>query len=182
MKRAKCLDPPGFRCYYTGRLLELYDTKSPYYASFDHRTPGNEGDLVMCVRWINSMKGAMTEDEFWAEVLAPDDHHFNGKPFPIELTRLKYWRGNAPARSMSPARLPLNDSDPQSPLYMEFDHPVPGKKGRLKAVVAFVNRMKTDLSEREFWAQIHELARFRREGVTFRDVIKFRHWFRMARP
>jgi hypothetical protein len=241
MKRAKCFNPPGFRCYYTGRLLELYDTKSPYYASFDHRTPGKKGDLVMCVRWINSMKGAMTEDEFWPIVLALDDTHFNGRPFPIELTRLKYWRGNAPARSMTPLRLPLgqnadfceicgakppprtkycarcggfvykagenlarvaamkrvcrkgvfyceytglplNDSDPRSPLYMEFDHPTPGKKGRLKAVVAFVNRMKTDLSEVEFWKVIHELARFRREGGTFRDVIKFRHWFRMARP
>jgi len=48
-------------------------------------------------------------------------------------------------------------------------------------VAAFVNRMKTDLSEEEFWTIIHELARFRREGGTFRDVIEFKYWRRKAR-
>jgi hypothetical protein len=41
--------------------------------------------------------------------------------------------------------------------------------------------MKTDLSEEEFWTIIHELARFRREGGTFRDVIEFKYWRRKAR-
>lgn len=266
MVRVRSKNPPGFRCYYTGRLLELYDTKSPYYASFDHRTPGKkgdrrspdlpqgflrangkgakraEGDLVMCARWVNSVKGTMTEEEFWPVVLALDDYHFKGIPFPIELARLKHWHGNAPVKAIpSPKQLPLGQSaefceicgakppprrkycaicsafvyragenlarvsamkracrkgvffceytglplelsDTESPLYIEFDHPVPAKKGLLRAVAAFVNRMKTDLSEEEFWAVIHELARFWREGGTFRDVIEFRYWLRTVRP
>jgi hypothetical protein len=72
----------------------------------------------------------------------------------------------------------MNLTDEESPLYMEFDHPIPGQKGELRAVVAFVNRMKTDLLEEEFWKLIHELARFRREGGTFRDVIEFKYWRR----
>ena len=48
-------------------------------------------------------------------------------------------------------------------------------------MAAFVNRMKTDLSEEEFWMLIHEMARFRRDAGTFRDVIEFRYWRRKAR-
>jgi hypothetical protein len=77
--------------------------------------------------------------------------------------------------------LPMNLTDEESPLYMEFDHPIPGQKGELRAVVAFVNRMKTDLSEEEFWTLIHEMARFRREGGEFRDVIEFKYWRRKRR-
>jgi hypothetical protein len=74
--------------------------------------------------------------------------------------------------------LPMNLTDEESPLYMEFDHPIPGKKGFVRAVVAFVNRMKTDLSEDEFWAAVHEFARIRREGGELRDVIEFKYWRR----
>ena len=48
-------------------------------------------------------------------------------------------------------------------------------------MAAFVNRMKTDLSEEEFWTLIHEMARFRREGGEFRDVIQFKYWRRKAK-
>jgi len=41
--------------------------------------------------------------------------------------------------------------------------------------------MKTDLSEEEFWMLIHEMARFRRDAGTFRDVIEFKYWRRKAR-
>ena len=41
----------GFRCYYTGVLLELYDLSSPWYITFDHRIPGKKGDLVVCAAW-----------------------------------------------------------------------------------------------------------------------------------
>jgi len=241
MVKARCKNPPGFRCYYTGRPLELYDQNSPYYACFDHKTPGDDEDLAMCVRWINSVKGTMTEEEFWPVVLALDDYHYNGIPFPIELARIKHWHGNAPVKrrmriemlplgqsaefceicgARPPPRrkycalcgefvyrigenlarvaamkrackngvfyceytgLPMNLTDTESPLYMEFDHPIPGQKGELRAVVAFVNRMKTDLSEEEFWTVIHELARFRRDAGTFRDVIEFKYWRRKAR-
>ena len=244
MVRARCFDPPGFRCYYTHRRLELYDENSPHYASFDHRKPGDKWDLVMCERWVNSFKGAMSEDEFWPIVLALDDWHFKRIPFPIEIVKIAGWHGNKPrkgkrrlrypllplrecaefcdicgarplprskycaqcaafyyrggenlARAAAMKRafrdgkfyceytgLPMNLTDTESPLYMEFDHPIPGKKGFVRAVVAFVNRMKTDLSEEEFWTAVHEFARIHREGGEFRDVIEFKYWRRATRP
>ena len=64
-----------------------------------------------------------------------------------------------------------------SPLYINFDHPVPGVKGRLEAVVTFINRMKTAMTKREFDRVMRELARFKREGGVFNEkVIRFRYW------
>jgi hypothetical protein len=75
----------------------------------------------------------------------------------------------------------LDDTDINSPLYINFDHVIPGRKGHLEAVAAFINRMKTALTKREFDRVMRELARFRREGGTFNgDVVKFEHWARLA--
>jgi hypothetical protein len=244
MERARCFNPPGFRCYYTGRLLELYDENSPHYASFDHRTPGDKWDLVMCERWVNSFKGPMSEKEFWPIVLALDDWHFKRIPFLIEIVKIAAWHGNKPRRDrrrklhfpLLPLRecaefcdicgakplprskycarcaafyyrggenlaraaamkracrnrvfyceytgLPMELEDTESPRYMEFHHPVPGKKGNLRAVVAFVNRMMTDLSEDDFWTAVHEFARIRREGGEFKAAMDFKYWRRKAK-
>jgi len=240
MERARCFDPPGFKCYYTHRLLELYDQNSPHYASFDHRTPGDKWDLAMCERWVNSFKGAMSEIEFWPIVLALDDWHFRGIPFPIGLVKIKAWHGNKPRKGKRKLRIPLSAmrecaefcdicgarplprgkycavcapfyyrggenlargaamkracrnrvfyceytglpmelEDTESPRYMEFHHPIPGKKGGLRAVVAFVNRMMTDLSEDDFWTAVHEFARIHREGGEFRAAMDFKYWRR----
>ncbi len=115
---------PGgmFRCYYTGLVMNLKDPTSPKYPHFDHRTPGKkgdrrspdlpqgflradskgakraEGDLVMCCAFVNSMKGRLDEDEFWAVVLAYVDH-LGGKPFPhafritAAYSESAVWRG-----------------------------------------------------------------------------------------
>ena len=243
MINAKAENGRGFLCYYTGHLLELEDATDPWYVNFDHRTPGKKGDLAMCAWWINDMKGPLDEEEFWAVVLAYADH-LDGKPFPPEIVRFKYWKATAeppgPRRSLlemplgtsaefceicgdRPAPrakycprcgrivyhagenlarvaalkrawneklhafvcrytgLVLNDTDINSPLYINFDHVIPGKKGRLEAVAAFINRMKTAMTKREFDRVMRELARFRREGGTFNgDVVRFRHWARLA--
>jgi hypothetical protein len=64
-----------------------------------------------------------------------------------------------------------------SPLYINFDHVRPGVKGRLEAVCAFINRMKTAMTKREFDRVMRELARFRREGGVFDEkVVKFKYW------
>jgi len=64
-----------------------------------------------------------------------------------------------------------------SPRYINFDHVVPGVKGRLEAVCAFINRMKTAMTKREFDRVMRELARYRREGGEFdRKVVRFRYW------
>jgi len=232
---------PGgkFRCYYTGLVLNLKDPTNPMYAHFDHRTPGRKGDLVMCCAFINEMKGRMDEDEFWAVVNAYVDH-LNGKPFPPEVARFKYWKSTAEGPVMRFASIPrplrtnaefcdicgdkplprakyckrcswivyhagenlarvaglkrarnktkkvfecrytglvLELVDIGSALYINFDHVRPGVKGRLEAVVAFINRMKTAMTLLEFNRVMRELARFRREGGTFNEkVVRFKYW------
>jgi len=53
----------------------------------------------------------------------------------------------------------------------------PGVKGRLEVVAAFINRMKTAMTKREFDRVMRELARFRREGGAFDGkVVKFKYW------
>ena len=68
-----------------------------------------------------------------------------------------------------------------SPRYINFDHVVPGVKGRLEAVCAFINRMKTAMTKREFDRVMRELARFRREGGEFNGkVVRFKHWLKVT--
>ena len=77
--------------------------------------------------------------------------------------------------------LVLELGDIGSPLYINFDHVVPGVKGRLEAVCAFINRMKTAMTKREFDRVMRELARYRREGGEFNEkVVNFKHWLKVA--
>ena len=41
-------DGEGFRCYYTGIRLIEDDHHDPRYLTFDHRTPRNDEDVVVC--------------------------------------------------------------------------------------------------------------------------------------
>jgi hypothetical protein len=164
----------------------------------------------------------------------------NGKPFPPELARFKYWKSAEVKKLMTVAMIPrplktnavacdvcgekplprakyckqcswivyhagenlaraaalrrarnrklkvficrytgliLVLDDIGSPLYINFDHVRPGVKGRLEAVCAFINRMKTAMTKREFDRVMRELARFRREGGVFDEkVVKFKYW------
>jgi hypothetical protein len=53
----------------------------------------------------------------------------------------------------------------------------PGVKGRLEVVAAFINRMKTAMTKREFDRVMRELARYRREGGVFDGkVVRFKYW------
>jgi len=242
MKNARVPGGKGFRCYYTGLLLDLKDPTSPRYPHFDHRTPGKKGDLVMCCAFVNQMKGVLTEDELWAVVFAYVDH-LDGKPFPPGIAQFKYWRsalgpfkvvripiprplrtnaefcdvcGEKPlprakycrrcswiiyhagenlARVAALKRafrkrrkvfvcrytgLVLDTENPGSPLYINFDHVIPGANGRLEAVAAFINRMKTAMSKLEFDRAMRELARFKSEGGEFDEkVVRFKHWMKV---
>jgi hypothetical protein len=237
----------NYKCYYTRHKMNLKDPADPEYPHFDHRTPGKKGDLVMCCAFINEMKGRMTEEEFWAVVLAYVDH-LNGKPFPPELVRFKYWKSVEEKKLLKLAMIPrplttnaqfceicgekplprakyckqcswivyhagenlarvaalirarnrklkvflcrytglvLVLDDIGSPLYINFDHVRPGVKGRLEAVCAFINRMKSAMTKREFDRVMRELARFRKEGGEFDGkVVKFKYWRKVmaARP
>ena len=52
-----------FVCHYSGAVL-TEDPSSPWHVSFDHCTPGDERDLVICAALVNHMKSNLTEPEF----------------------------------------------------------------------------------------------------------------------
>jgi len=83
----------GFRCYYTGVLLELKDLSSPWYITFDHRIPGKKGDLVVCAAWVNVMKNQLSEEEFRAVIIEFARCKQAGEPFNMAVAEFKYWRG-----------------------------------------------------------------------------------------
>ena len=101
----------GFRCYYTGVLLEQTDRSSPWYMTFDHRIPGRKGDLVLCAAWVNDMKTRLSEEEFRAVIMELDRHRITGEPFNMSVAKFEYWIGWAPRRPkrlamLTSARLP----------------------------------------------------------------------------
>jgi hypothetical protein len=83
----------GFRCYYTGVILEERDLSSPWYITFDHRIPGKKGDLVVCAAWVNSMKNQLSEEEFKAVIIELARCREAGEPFNMAVARFEYWRG-----------------------------------------------------------------------------------------
>lgn len=57
-------DGEFFRCFYTGWPLRIDNHRSPYYLTWEHRTPRDENDVVVAAALINDMKSDLTEDEF----------------------------------------------------------------------------------------------------------------------
>jgi hypothetical protein len=55
----------------------------------------------------------------------------------------------------------------QSPWYMTFDHRFPGKKGNLVVCAAWINYMKTSLTDEQFRAVLEALAHHFRDGTPF---------------
>lgn len=58
-------------------------------------------------------------------------------------------------------------ANPRSPWYLTFDHRFPGKKGNLAVCTAWINYMKTYLTEEQFRAILKELAEHFRNGAPF---------------
>ena len=82
----------GFYCYYTKTKLEETDSQRPLHITFDHRTPGNEQDIVATSALVNDIKGDMTEEEFRPMIKALADNFANGTPIPEKCYKPKYWR------------------------------------------------------------------------------------------
>lgn len=70
-------DGQSFRCYYTGWELTVENPKSPYYLTWEHRTPRLESDVVVAAAIINDMKSDLTDKEFRALVTGLANR-FNG--------------------------------------------------------------------------------------------------------
>jgi hypothetical protein len=76
----------------------------------------------------------------------------------------------------------LDESNPKSPWYLNFDHVIPGKKGKLVVCAALINGMKSDMSAEEFIAIVREFARYRRTGQFDKAVVELKYWVRLVRP
>ncbi len=72
----------GFRCRYTGVILDEINRLSPWYINFDHLIPGRPRVAVSSA-WSNRMKGVMTESQFRAVVPALAKHMRTGAPFVV---------------------------------------------------------------------------------------------------
>ena len=85
----KYIHKNGFVCYYTQMPLELKNTKSPYYAVFDHWIPNNDKKVVLTTALFNDMKTDLSEKEFWYFI----DQLFNYKKkrLKIKKKKLVYW-------------------------------------------------------------------------------------------
>src|SRR5208283_5133932 len=59
----------------------------------------------------------------------------------------------------------LNMTDPHSPWYLVFDHCTPGDPRKVVITSFLVNDMKGDMTEKEFWCMIGQLALFFRKGT-----------------
>ncbi len=82
----------GFACHYTGARVDDMDPMSPWFLTFDHRVPGEAGTIVVAAWWVNLMKTALSEDEFWAVVAEYDKFLNRGGEFDRDVVEFKYWR------------------------------------------------------------------------------------------
>ena len=70
----------------------------------------------------------------------------------------------------------LEVSDGRSPLFVNYDHRIPRKKGDLVVCAAFINAMKNSMSDVEFRAAVRELARHFGGAPFDKEAVKFRYW------
>jgi len=76
--------------------------------------------------------------------------------------------------------MPLDLDDLKSPWYLVFDHWMPRDPRKIVITSAVLNIMKSDLTEKEFWYFIRQLANFYREGTPVRKI-KLAYWCRPYR-
>ncbi|MBF0570341.1 MAG: hypothetical protein HQL12_00570 [Candidatus Omnitrophica bacterium] len=76
--------------------------------------------------------------------------------------------------------MPLELDDPKSPWYLVFDHWMPRDPRKIVITSSLLNEMKSDLTEKEFWYFIRQLANFRRHGSVVRKR-KLAYWCRPYR-
>jgi hypothetical protein len=81
----------GFRCHYTGVLLDLGDTSDPWHLSFDHRLPGRKGNIAVTSVIINNMKSELSDGEFRKVVVELAKHFETGEPYDRDVIGFEYW-------------------------------------------------------------------------------------------
>jgi hypothetical protein len=74
----------------------------------------------------------------------------------------------------------LGIEDDTSPWFLEFDHWMPRDPRKIVITSAVLNIMKSDLTEKEFWYFIRQLANHYRYGSPVRKI-KLTYWSRPYR-
>ncbi len=75
--------------------------------------------------------------------------------------------------------LPLEMDDYRSPWYCVFNYLTPGDHSKVVLTCALFNEMKTDLSIKEFWYYIRQLANYFRHGTKIRKK-ELVYWYRLT--
>ena len=92
LKAAYDKDVDGFRCHYTGFLLDLNDRASPWHLNFDHCFPGRPGKYWLACQIINLMKTELSEEEFKKVVMELAGHFETGAPYDRDIIKFEYWK------------------------------------------------------------------------------------------
>lgn len=106
VKRARFADDPkerltavknawrngAFRCYYTDLELDVNDSSSEFYFTFDHVTPRVSNKIVGCAAFINDVKSDSTEEEFKNNTLVLAEHFKNGRPLTRSDFKLTHFK------------------------------------------------------------------------------------------
>ena len=80
----------AFRCYYSHAPLDE-NPASPWYISFDHRTPRDDSTVVVSSNMINHMKADLTESEFRLTVVQLAEV-FTGTRERVDTFQPSHWR------------------------------------------------------------------------------------------
>ncbi len=97
-------------------------------------------------------------------------------PETIEAT-LAYIRKNGFRCYYTGMALELHDAS--SPWYCVFDHWIPHHPGKIVITSALINQMKSDLSEKEFWYYVFQLADYKEKHKPVRKR-KLVYWYRLV--
>lgn len=90
-------------------------------------------------------------------------HRMRNKQFPPDTVKAiwDYVRKNGYVCYYT--KMPLDTQDTRSAWYCVFDHWIPGDPRKVVLTSALLNDMKSDLTEKEFWYFILQLADYRRK-------------------
>jgi hypothetical protein len=91
LRNAYDKDRDGFRCHYTGILLDLDNPSGRWHLSFDHQIPGKPETIVVAAICINKMKEALSGDEFIAVVKELAHHFLTGEAYNQDIIKFEYW-------------------------------------------------------------------------------------------
>lgn len=91
----RSLKNDSFHCYYTGVELNVEDSTSPFYFTFDHTIPRDSKKIVACAAFVNDMKSDLSEEEFKKYTIKLAEHFSKGIKLKQSDFSLKHFKRNS---------------------------------------------------------------------------------------